>query len=116
MNTLLGASLSNEMLSELLHILHKRFIPDRAEVSHVLKEIVQNESIGILSLMMNKTDRDGKRAPHWALGIRASVALVYSSFLFYFYHTAVAALLKYMEANNSVTKDDLDRIRHKLIS
>ncbi|XP_315121.5 RNA polymerase II-associated protein 3 isoform X1 [Anopheles gambiae] len=87
MNTLLGASLSNEMLSELLHILHKRFIPDRAEVSHVLKEIVQNDSIGILSLMMNKTDRD-----------------------------AVAALLKYMEANNSVTKEDLDRIRHKLIS
>uniref|UniRef100_A0A182LWL6 RNA-polymerase II-associated protein 3-like C-terminal domain-containing protein n=1 Tax=Anopheles culicifacies TaxID=139723 RepID=A0A182LWL6_9DIPT len=83
---LLGASLSNEMLSELLHILQKRFIPDRCEVVNVLKEIVQNESIGILSLMMDAKDRE-----------------------------ATSQLLKYMEANG-VTKDDVECIRRKLLS
>ncbi|XP_049290721.1 RNA polymerase II-associated protein 3 [Anopheles funestus] len=85
LRNLFGASLSNEMLSELLHILQKRFIPDRIEVATVLKEIVQNESIGILSLMMDEKDRD-----------------------------AIAQLLKYMEANG-VHKDDVEFIRRKLV-
>ncbi|XP_052894949.1 RNA polymerase II-associated protein 3 [Anopheles moucheti] len=82
---LLGASLSNEMLSELLHILQKRFIPDRVEVTSVLKEIVQNESIDLLSLMMNRKDRE-----------------------------ATEQLLKYME-NTGVKKDDVECIRRKLL-
>ncbi|XP_053664825.1 RNA polymerase II-associated protein 3 [Anopheles marshallii] len=82
---LLGAGLSNEMLSELLHILQKRFIPDRVEVTTVLKEIVQNESIGILSLMMDGKDRE-----------------------------ATEQLLKYMETS-SVKKDDIESIRSKLL-
>uniref|UniRef100_A0A182PF52 TPR_REGION domain-containing protein n=1 Tax=Anopheles epiroticus TaxID=199890 RepID=A0A182PF52_9DIPT len=86
MNKLLGASLSSEMLSELLYILQKRFIPDQVQVTDVLKEIVQNESIGILALMMNKTDRD-----------------------------AAAELLNYMESS-SVKKQDVDLVRQKLIS
>uniref|UniRef100_A0A182QEZ6 RNA-polymerase II-associated protein 3-like C-terminal domain-containing protein n=1 Tax=Anopheles farauti TaxID=69004 RepID=A0A182QEZ6_9DIPT len=87
LNKLLGASLSNEMLSELLHILHKRFIPDELDVvAHVLKEIVRNETIEILSLMMNKSDRD-----------------------------AVSDLLKHMASSN-IKKEDVELLRRKLIS
>uniref|UniRef100_A0A182N1T3 TPR_REGION domain-containing protein n=1 Tax=Anopheles dirus TaxID=7168 RepID=A0A182N1T3_9DIPT len=87
LNKLFGASLSNEMLSELLHILHKSFIPDQIDVAaHILKEIVQNESIDILSLMMNNSDRD-----------------------------AISELLKHVESSNT-KKEDAELIRRKLIS
>uniref|UniRef100_A0A182YRZ9 TPR_REGION domain-containing protein n=1 Tax=Anopheles stephensi TaxID=30069 RepID=A0A182YRZ9_ANOST len=67
---LLGAGLSNEILSEMLQILRTQFIPNQDSVTSVLKDLVANESIDILSLMMNEKDRE-----------------------------AVKELLKYMEAN-----------------
>ncbi|XP_050072704.1 RNA polymerase II-associated protein 3 [Anopheles maculipalpis] len=82
----LGAGLSNEILSEMLHILKTHFIPHDDEVTQVLKQLVANESIDILSLMMN--GKDGE---------------------------AVSDLLKYMEAKK-VQKADLDTIRRKLKS
>uniref|UniRef100_A0AAG5DDU4 RNA polymerase II-associated protein 3 n=1 Tax=Anopheles atroparvus TaxID=41427 RepID=A0AAG5DDU4_ANOAO len=84
LRTIFGASLSNEMLSELLYILQKRFIPDQVDMTHIVKEIAQNESIGILSLMMNNNDRH-----------------------------AIAELLKFMEAQGG-KKEDLETIRRKL--
>lgn len=86
LNKLFGASLSNKMLSELLQILQKRFIPDREEVTYILQEIIRNDSTAILSMMMNKTDRD-----------------------------AITELLKYMKASNA-KPEDVEAIRQKLLN
>ncbi|XP_058121119.1 RNA polymerase II-associated protein 3 [Anopheles ziemanni] len=86
LRTLFGASLSNEMLSELLYILQKRFIQDRIDVTNIMQEIARNESIGILSLMMNTKDRN-----------------------------AIAHLLKFMQ-DQHVEKNIIETIKKKLLT
>lgn len=59
LSKLFGASLSNQMLGEILYILKTHFVSNQVDVTNIMREIVENECISILALMLNKEDRNG---------------------------------------------------------
>ncbi|XP_035790262.1 RNA polymerase II-associated protein 3-like [Anopheles albimanus] len=85
LSKLFGASLSNQMLGEILYILKNHFISNQIDVTNIMRGIADNECISILALMLNKEDRN-----------------------------AVKALLNYME-DQHVKEEELQRIRSKLL-
>ncbi|XP_050091006.1 RNA polymerase II-associated protein 3-like [Anopheles aquasalis] len=87
LNKLFGASLSNQMLGEILYILKNHFISNQMDVTNIMRGIAENECISILALMLNKEDRN-----------------------------AVEVLLTYMMKGQHLKEDELQRIRSKLLA
>uniref|UniRef100_A0A2M4AR01 RNA polymerase II-associated protein 3 n=1 Tax=Anopheles triannulatus TaxID=58253 RepID=A0A2M4AR01_9DIPT len=86
LSKLFGASLSNQMLGEILYILKNHFIANQIDVTNIMRGIAENECISILSLMLNKEDRN-----------------------------AVEVLLSYMQGQH-LKEEELQRIRSKLLT
>ncbi|ETN63839.1 hypothetical protein AND_004435 [Anopheles darlingi] len=85
LSKLLGASLSNQMLGEILYILKKHFIANQIDVTNIMRGVAENECISILALMLNNEDRN-----------------------------AVEVLLTYMQGQH-LKQEELQRIRSKLL-
>lgn len=103
---MLGPLLDSELLSEILMILKKYFVPQKLAFGKMLLELGKNREMTILSFFLTSDDKNGE------FSVLKGIPQVNN---FIFFITALQELISHLKESGSMLESDIDLIRSSFL-